>query len=97
MRCSEVLELTDTDGEVSGQYSIFAITFSDSNLDDNAPRDAVYRNSGMHQYMVQNGYWMSPGMLGSCSTAMDISDVDAFCETLKTGIGAIREKRSDAA
>jgi hypothetical protein len=51
----------------------------------------------MHQYMVQNGYWMSPGMLGICSTIMDMSDVDEFCETLKAGICAIREGCSNAA
>ena len=95
--CTEVLALTDTDGEVQGQYSIFSMTFTDSALNDNAPRGEVYCSSGMHQYMVQNGYWMSPGMLGACSTLMDTSDVDAFCETLKTGICEIREKRSDAA
>lgn len=95
--CREVLELTGTEGEVQGQYSIFAIKFHQPEFNDNAPRGAVYRSSGMHQYMVQNGYWMSPGMLGICSTVMDTSDVDAFCETLKAGIHAIRETCSHAA
>ncbi|MGI9261996.1 MAG: aspartate aminotransferase family protein [Woeseiaceae bacterium] len=95
--CKEVLELTDTAGEVQGQYSIFSVAFEEPELNDDAPRGAVYRSSGMHQYMVQNGYWMSPGMLGICSTVMDLSDVDAFCETLKSGIGALRDKCSNAA
>lgn len=95
--CREVLELTDTDGSVQGQYSIFSITFKEPDLNDDAPRGAVYRSSGMHQYMVQNGYWMSPGMLGICSTVMDLQDVDAFCETLKAGIDTIRDKCSNAA
>ncbi len=95
--CQEVLELTDTDGEVQGQYSIFAMTFNAPEFNDHAPRGEVYRSSGMHQYMVQNGYWMSPGMLGICSTIMDMSDVDEFCETLKAGICAIREECSNAA
>lgn len=95
--CREVLALTDTEGSVQGQYSIFSIAFKEPALTDDAPRGAVYRSSGMHQYMVQNGYWMSPGMLGICSTVMDLSDVDAFCETLKTGINTIREQCSNAA
>ncbi|MGI9203502.1 MAG: aspartate aminotransferase family protein [Woeseiaceae bacterium] len=95
--CREVLEQTNTDGSVQGQYSIFSITFGEPELNDDAPRGAVYRSSGMHQYMVQNGYWMSPGMLGICSTVMDLKDVDAFCETLKAGIGAIRDRCSSAA
>ena len=95
--CAEVLKLTDADGQIHGQYSIFSITFAESDLNDASARGAVYRSSGMHRYMVQNGYWMSPGMLGVCSTIMEMSDVDQFCTTLQSGIEAIREKRSDAA
>ena len=95
--CREVLALTDAEGGVQGQYSIFSITFNEPELKDDAARGAVYRSSGMHQYMVQHGYWMSPGMLGICSTVMDRKDVDAFCETLKAGIDTIRDKCSNAA
>jgi len=95
--CEDVLKATDTEGQVQGQYSIFSITFAESDLNDSSVRGAVYRSSGMHQYMVQNGYWMSPGMLGVCSTIMDMSDVDQFCTTLQAGIEQIRSSRSNAA
>lgn len=95
--CREVLALTDAEGGVQGQYSIFSITFNEPELKDDAARGAVYRSSGMHRYMVQHGYWMSPGMLGVCSTVMDRKDVDAFCETLKAGIDTIRDECSNAA
>ena len=95
--CAEVLELTDTEGEAQGQYSMFAVTFAEAALNDAAARGVVYRSSGLHQYMVRNGYWMSPGMLGICSTAMDEADVDPFCETLMKGIRALRGQRSNAA
>jgi len=95
--CREVLGLTDTDGDVQGQYSIFAVSFADPVLSDDAERGHVYRSRGLHQYMVQNGYWMSPGMLGVCSTIMDEADVDQFCQTLRQGILTLRGQRSDAA
>ncbi len=95
--CGEVLALTDAEGEVQGQYSIFAVTFGDAALVDSAPRGHVYRSSGMHQYMAQNGYWLSPGMLGVCSTVMDEADVDPFCEALMSGIRALREQHNSAA
>jgi len=82
---------------VQGQYSIFAVSFSEAALNDAAPRGHVYRSSGMHQYMVQNGYWMSPGILGVCSTVMDEADVDPFCQTLMNGIRLLREQHSSAA
>lgn len=94
--CTEVLNLTDTEGEVQGQYSIFAISFADSKLSDVAARGHVYRSAGLHQYMVQNGYWLSPGMLGVCSTVMDVADVDPFCETLVRGIRTLRERAAIA-
>ncbi len=88
--CAEVLSLTDTEGDVRGQYSIFAVSFTEPGLNDLAERGHVYRSSGLHRYMVQNGYWLSPGMLGVCSTVMDSADVDPFCETLMRGIRALR-------
>ena len=90
--CEEVLSLTDTEGDVRGQYSMFALSFKEPELNDSAERGQVYRSSGLHRYMVQNGYWLSPGMLGACSTVMDSADVDPFCETLERGIRALRER-----
>ena len=95
--CAEVFRLTDTDGAVQGQYSVFTMTFAEPALSDTAARGHVYRSRGIHQYMVQNGYWMTPGMVGICSTAMDEADVAPFCETLMRGITALREKASHAA
>ena len=93
----EVFELTDTDAEVQGQYSIFSMTLSDPALGDAAARGHVYRSSGLHRYMVQHGYWLTPGMIGVLSTAMDAADVAPFCETLADGIRTLREQQASAA
>lgn len=93
----EVFDISDTDGKVEGQYSIFAMTLSDPALGDTSARGHVYRSAGLHRYMVQNGYWMTPGMIGVVSTAMDTADVAPFCETLLRGIRELREQKASAA
>ncbi len=93
----EVFDISDTDGEVEGQYSIFSMTLSDSALGDATARGHVYRSAGLHRYMVQNGYWMTPGMIGVVSTVMDTADVASFCETLLSGIRELREQKASAA
>lgn len=93
----EVFDVSDTDGEVQGQYSIFAMTLSDPALGDTAARGHVYRSAGLHRYMVQNGYWLTPGMIGVVSTVMDTADVAPFCETLLRGIRELREQKASAA
>jgi glutamate-1-semialdehyde 2,1-aminomutase len=93
----EVLRITDTDGHVQGQYSLFAMSLSDPALGDASARGHVYRSSGLHRYMVQHGYWMSPGMIGVGSTANDSADVAPFCETLERGIRELRDRKASAA
>jgi glutamate-1-semialdehyde aminotransferase len=93
----EVLRITDTDGQVQGQYSLFAMSLSDPALGDASARGHVYRSSGLHRYMVQHGYWMSPGMIGVVSTANDSADVAPFCETLERGIRELRDRKASAA
>ena len=93
----EVFEISDTDGEVEGQYSIFSMTLSDPALGDATARGHVYRSAGLHRYMVQNGYWMTPGMVGVVSTVMDTADIAPFCETLLAGIRELREQQASAA
>ena len=87
----EVFSLTDTDGEVEGQYSIFAIKTSEDYLVDEPQRGHVYKSRGLHRYLVKNGYWMTPGLLGVCSTVMDESDIDPFCQVLMDGIETLRK------
>ncbi|MEN8166821.1 MAG: aspartate aminotransferase family protein [Pseudomonadota bacterium] len=82
----EVFDLTNTEGTAEGQYSIFGIATEDPDLNDLSPRGHVYRSSGLHQYMVQHGYWLTPGMAGVLCTLMDSADIDPFCETLREGI-----------
>lgn len=94
--CREVLQNNDVEGEVQGQYSIFALSLNEPALSDSAPRGHVYQSSGLHQYLVQNGYWMSPGLLGACSTIMDGNDVDRFCVTLQSGIRSLRKEYAGA-
>lgn len=93
----EVLALSDMDGEVQGQYSIFALAVADPALGDMSARGHVYKSSGLHRYMVQHGYWMTPGMIGIVSTVMGAADVAPFCDTLLNGIKELREQRASAA
>ena len=81
-----VLDLTNTEGTAEGQYSIFGIATADPDLEDSSAVGRVYRSSGLHRYMVQHGYWLTPGMAGVLCTLMDTADIDPFCETLKEGI-----------
>lgn len=94
--CADVLRNTDADGDVQGQYSIFSMSFREPALADTSARGVTYRSSGLHRFMVQHGYWLSPGMLGVCSTVMDESDVAPFCETLEAGIRDLRQQSSAA-
>jgi len=93
----EVFDISDTDAEVEGQYSIFSMTLSDPALGDASARGHIYRSAGLHRYMVQNGYWLTPGMVGVISTVMDTADVAPFCETLLNGIRELREQEASAA
>jgi len=93
----EVFNLSSTDAEVQGQYSIFSMTLADPALGDISARGHVYRSAGLHRYMVQHGYWMTPGMIGVLSTVMDTADVAPFCETLLGGIRELREQKASAA
>jgi glutamate-1-semialdehyde 2,1-aminomutase len=93
----EVFDISDTDGEVEGQYSIFSMTLSDPALGDTSAHGHIYRSAGLHRYMVQNGYWLTPGMVGVVSTVMDTADVAPFCETLLNGIRELREQEASAA
>lgn len=86
----EVLAVTDTEGEVQGQFSVFALSVSDPKLSDEDAMGHVYRSSGLHLWMVRHGYWLSPSMSGALSTVMDEGDVDPFCQTLADGIRALR-------
>ena len=92
-----VLKANDVDADVQGQYSIFAVDFREPALADVAPRGATYRSSGLHRFIVQQGYWLSPGFLGVCSTVMDEGDVAPFCETLEKGIRTLRDAEANAA
>ena len=89
---SEVLEITATEGAAEGQYSIFGISLADPQLNDASARGAVYQSSGLHRYLVQHGYWLTPGLSGVLCTLMDSSDIDPFCETLRQGIITLKEQ-----
>jgi len=93
----EVFEISDTNAAIEGQYSIFSMTLSDPALGDTSARGHIYRSAGLHRYMVQNGYWLTPGMVGVLSTVMDTADVAPFCETLLSGIRKLREQQASAA
>ena len=83
---NEVCELANIEGYAEGQFSIFGIKVFDKKLTDNTERGMTYKSKGVHRYMVEHGDWLTPGLTGVCSTVMDQSDIDPFCETLLSGI-----------
>ena len=82
----DVILRTDIEASVEGQYSIFGIKTDNQKLSDSSERGKKYESSGLHRYMLNNGYWLTPGLTGVCSTVMDHSDIDPFCDTLIKGI-----------
>ena len=82
----DVISQTDIEACVEGQYSIFGIKTDNQKLSDSSERGKKYESSGLHRYMLNNGYWLTPGLTGVCSTVMDHSDIDPFCDTLIRGI-----------
>ena len=70
---------------------MFALSLNDPALGDASARGYVYRSSGLHRYMVQHGYWLTPGMVGVLSTAHERADIAPFCETLENGIRELRK------
>ena len=88
----EVFELTNTAGAGEGHYSIFTVAADDPDLTGGHARGEANESGGLHQYMLNHGYFLSPGMLGIVSTVMDTSDVDPFCQTL---LGGIRELKGE--
>lgn len=87
---SEVLRLTNTPGEGAGHYSIFSVAVDDADLVTPRDRNKAHTSSGLHRYLLNHGYFMSPGMMGVISTVMDDSDVDPFCQTLLDGIRSLK-------
>ncbi|MGE0622039.1 MAG: aspartate aminotransferase family protein [Pseudomonadales bacterium] len=86
----EVLRLTNTPGEGAGHYSIFSVAVDDPELVTPRDRNKAHTSSGLHRYLLNHGYYMSPGMMGVISTVMDSSDVDPFCQTLLNGIRSLK-------
>ncbi|MGD8829822.1 MAG: aspartate aminotransferase family protein [Pseudomonadales bacterium] len=86
----EVLRLTNTPGEGAGHYSIFSVAVDDPELVTPRERNKAQASSGLHRYMLNHGYFLSPGMTGVISTVMDTSDVDPFCQTLLDGIRSLK-------
>ncbi|MBT8078457.1 MAG: aminotransferase class III-fold pyridoxal phosphate-dependent enzyme, partial [Gammaproteobacteria bacterium] len=70
----EVIDLSGIDARCEGQYSIFGITTEDPVLVDGSARGQVYRSGGLHRYMAQHGFWLTPGLSGVLCTLMDESD-----------------------
>ena len=70
--------------------SVFGLSINDKSMQDQSLRGQIYESTGLHYYMLKNGYWLTPGLTGVCSTIMDHSDVDPFCQTLLEGIKILR-------
>jgi len=87
---AEVLDLTNTPGAGAGHYSIFSVAVDDPELATPRDRNRAQESRGLHRYMLNHGYFMSPGMMGVISTVMDTTDVDPFCQTLLEGIRSLK-------
>ncbi len=86
----DVFRLMNLDAHTQGQFSVFGLSINDKSMQDQSLRGQIYESTGLHYYMLKNGYWLTPGLTGVCSTIMDHSDVDPFCQTLLEGIKILR-------
>ena len=69
---NEVCELANIEGYAEGQFSIFGIKVFDKKLTDNTERGMTYKSKGLHRYMLEHGYWLTPGLTGVCLSLIHI-------------------------
>ena len=79
----DVLSQVNVTANIQGQDSIFALEILDPLPIETSQKRGSMRNlSGPEADLINNGYFISAGMHGAISTAMDEDDVAPFCETL---------------
>lgn len=81
----DVLAKVNVQANVLGQASVFAIEMIDPVPGATSmKRGAMRRVEGMDADLVNAGYFLSAGLHGTISTAMDENDIDPFCAALQT-------------
>ncbi|MBT3426821.1 MAG: aminotransferase class III-fold pyridoxal phosphate-dependent enzyme [Gammaproteobacteria bacterium] len=82
---TDVLEQMNLQANVLGQASVFAIDIIDPRIGNkNLKRGALRQIEGIEADFINAGYFLSAGLHGTVSTAMDENDIDPFCDTLKS-------------
>jgi len=87
---TNVITQLNVQANVLGQASVFAIDIVDP-VAGSLPtgRGAMRQIEGIDAAFINAGYFLSPGLHGSLSTAMDENDIEPFCDTLKTILQAL--------
>ena len=81
----DVLMKVNVKANVLGQASVFAVEIVDPiSGTTSMKRGALRRIEGIETELINAGYFLSAGLHGTVSTAMDESDVDPFCDTLQS-------------
>ena len=79
----DVLAQVNVKADVLGQASVFALDFVDPIPESTVmKRGATRRVEGVEADLINAGYFLSAGLHGTVSTAMDESDVEPFCDVL---------------
>ncbi len=82
-----VLNEVNIQAQVFGQHSIFSIAVATPESGaPPAPRGHAQPVRGIALHLLNNGYFLSSGLLGCISTAMSDEDIDPFCQTLREGL-----------
>ena len=86
----EVITQLNVQANVLGQASVFAIDIIDPDAaGETVKRGAMREIKGIDAAFINAGYFFSPGLHGTLSTAMDENDIEPFCDALKTILRAL--------
>ena len=86
----EVLAQVNVKANVLGQGSVFAIDIVDPVPGATVlKRGATRLIEGIEAEFIEAGYFLSAGLHGTISTAMDEKDIEPFCEVLHTNLMAL--------
>lgn len=89
----QAVQQSGVEAEVQGHYSHFALRISDPKLSARAfaesKRGVATPIQGLQRHMLNNGIFLSSGMMGVLSTVNTEEDIDPFCQTLLDGLNEL--------
>jgi glutamate-1-semialdehyde 2,1-aminomutase len=86
----EVLSQVNVKANILGQDSVFALEILEpSPSSETQTRGSMRHISGPEADLINEGYFISAGMHGTISTAMDEDDVAPFCDALYKALKAL--------